>query len=274
MRPNPWLTSNRAMPLAALKSRCFVNAPFRYLQANIDRFIAEGLQPEIGLEGDILYSGSAGEFTAIADRLAAANLACTLHAPFFELSPGSLDPQIRKASRDKIRRAFDLIPVFRPKSIVCHLGYEANKHGYKEQEWFKFSLEAWQELLAVATAQRTPFMLENTYEQSPDQHKRMFESLASPYARFCLDVGHVMAFARNSWQDWLPALEPWLGQLHLHDNHGTSDTHLAVGRGLFDFAGFIAYIKQRKLAPIVTLEPHHEGGVQESLETLDRLGFG
>jgi sugar phosphate isomerase/epimerase len=262
------------MPLAALKSRCFVNAPFRYLQANLDRFLTERIQPEIGLEGDTLYTAAAGEFAAVATQLAAHGLACTLHAPFYELSPGSLDPHIRKASRDKIRRAFDLLPVFRPRSIVCHLGFEENKHGYMAEEWFKYSLEAWQELLAVAAEHHTPFMLENTYELNPGQHKRMFESLHSPYARFCLDVGHVMAFARNRWQDWLPALEPWLGQLHLHDNHGKSDTHLAVGQGLFDFAGLFAYLKERQLCPIVTLEPHHEGGVQESLEALDRLGFG
>ncbi|MBI5559321.1 MAG: sugar phosphate isomerase/epimerase [Deltaproteobacteria bacterium] len=261
------------MSLAHIKSRCFVNAPFRYLQANLDRFLAEGLQPEIGLEGDVLYTAAAREFADVARQLGQHDLSCTLHAPFFELSPGSLDQHIRQASRDKIRRAFGLIAVFRPKSIVCHLGFEANKHGYKEKEWFKYTLEAWREFLDIAVKENTPIMLENTYEQGPAQHKKILQSLASPQARFCLDVGHVLAFAGNSWQDWLPELDPWLGQLHLHDNHGDHDAHLAVGSGRFDFAGLFAHLRQKNLAPLVTLEPHHEDGVRESLEALDRLGF-
>jgi sugar phosphate isomerase/epimerase len=260
------------MPTTSLKSRCFVNAPFRYLQENLSRFISEGLQPEIGLEGDVLYTVQRQEFAAVAEKLAAHNLACTLHAPFFELYPGSLDAEIRRVSRSKIRQAFELIPVFQPKSIVCHLGFEENKHGYKPDEWFKYSLEGWQEFLAIATEHDTPLMLENTYEQGPAQHRQMLAALASPYARFCLDVGHVLAFAKKNWHDWLPELEPWLGQLHLHDNHGIRDTHLAVGQGIFDFAGFFSYLRERRLSPIVTLEPHQENGVKESLKALDQLG--
>ncbi len=258
------------MPLAYLKKRCFVNAPFSYLQNNLSRFIKEGIQPEIGLEGDILYTVNLNDFEALSQTLAKHNLACTLHAPFFELYPGSLDLEIRRASRLKIRKAFDLIPVFKPRSIVCHLGFEENKHGYKESEWFKYSLEAWQEFHAIAEKHKTPFMLENTYEQGPEHHQKILGNLASPYAGFCLDVGHVLAFGRKNWHDWLPAMEPWLGQLHLHDNHGDRDTHLAVGQGIFDFAGFFAYLKERHLGPIITLEPHHENGLQESLKALDR----
>lgn len=259
------------MSLPHLKSRCFVNAPFAYLKANLDRFLSEGLQPEIGLEGDVLYSGNKEDFIQVARQLAAHNLGCTLHAPFFELSVGALDPYIRKVSRDKIRRTFDLIPVFQPRSIVCHLGFEKNKHGYKEKEWFRYSLEGWRELLALATEHDTPLMLENTYETNPAQHKKMLQALDSPRARFCLDVGHVLAFAENRWQDWLPELEPWLGQLHLHDNHGDHDAHLAIGQGIFDFNGLFTYLNQRGLSPILTMEPHHENGVEESFAALERL---
>ncbi|MFH1215297.1 MAG: sugar phosphate isomerase/epimerase [Pseudomonadota bacterium] len=259
------------MSLPHLKSRCFVNAPFTYLKGNIERLLAEGIQPEIGLEGDVLYSQSREDFMQVADQLAAHNLSCTLHAPFFELSIGALDPYIRKVSRDKIRKAFNLIPIFKPKSIVCHLGFEANKHGYKESEWFQYSLEGWQEMLAIASAHETMLMLENTYETSPVQHKKMLQALDSPQARFCLDVGHVLAFAQNSWHDWLPELEPWLGQLHLHDNHGDHDAHLAIGKGIFNFKEFFTYLKQQGISPILTMEPHHENGIEESFAALEQL---
>jgi sugar phosphate isomerase/epimerase len=249
---------------------CFVNSPFDYLNNNLDNIVQLGIQPEIGLENDILYDFSQADFQKVADRLKASSLSCTLHAPFHELSIGALDPFIREASRNKLRKAFELIPEFKPESIVCHLGFEENKHGYKEEKWFEYSLEGWQELLDIAESYQTPLMLENTYEQTPVQLKKMLTALDSQYARFCLDVGHTLTFAKNTWQDWLPELEPWLGQLHLHDNHGEKDTHLPIGQGEINYKEFFTYLKAKKLTPILTLEPHREEDVQESLLAFHR----
>ncbi len=262
---------NKAKDYLHITSCCFVNAPFYRLQRDIDRFIENRIQPEIGLEGDVLYTQSIDDFQTIGDKLRNAGLSCTIHAPFYELSPGAIDPYIRRVSREKLKKAFALIPVLGPKSIVCHLGFEENKHAYKEKEWFKYSLEAWRELLETAIVHKTPLMLENTYERSPKQHRRMLTALDSPYSCFCLDVGHVLAFAGNSWHDWLPELSPWLGQLHLHDNHGRIDEHLAVGTGIFDFSDFFSYLQENNLKPLITLEPHQEEGLGESLTALDQL---
>jgi sugar phosphate isomerase/epimerase len=262
-----------AMPFRELKKRCFVSVPFARLQAELATIVAQGIQPEIGLEGTLLYDTPTEDFRQVAETLRRHGLRCTLHAPFFELYPGSLDPYIRQLSRYKLQKAFELIDIFRPASIVCHLGYEANKHGYKEAEWFAYSLEAWQNFLEMAVAGQTPLMLENTYEQTPAQLKRMLGALDSPHARFCLDVGHVMAFAKSRWQEWLPELSPWLGQLHLHDNNGEKDLHLGLGEGLFDFQGLFAYLGKEGLRPLVTLEAHHAGGVETGLQYLEKAGF-
>ena len=256
-----------------LTGRCFVNAPFLLLRENLDRFIEYRIQPEIGLEGDVLYRLQHPDFRAVARRLQDAGLDCTLHAPFYELSPWAIDPNIRRVSREKLLLAFELIEIFRPKSIVCHLGFEENKHGYKEDEWFGYSLETWGELLEIAERGQTLLMLENTYERGPKQHKKMLKALNSTHARFCLDVGHVLAFAKGKWQDWLPEMSEWLGQLHLHDNHGGIDEHLAVGQGVFDFAGLFAFLGEHKLRPLVTLEPHQKEGLPISLAALDKLNF-
>ena len=252
--------------------RCFVNAPFPRLQTDLlPLFLEHRIRPEIGLEGAVLYDTPRPEFEAIASRLKKAGLACTLHAPFLDLVPGSLDREIRRASRAKLRLAFELIELFEPVSIVCHLGYEPPKHGPKRSEWLKHATETWQELLEISSRHRTPMMLENTFETDPQMHLDLLKALDSPYARFCLDVGHVMAFAGNTWQDWLPALQPYLGQLHLHDNDGSRDAHLAVGEGVFDFAALFAYLREQELSPVITLEPHHEEGLFKSLANLATL---
>ncbi len=257
-----------------ITAHCFVNVPYPRLVQDFDLIRSHRLQPEIGLEGEWLYTTSAREFAATADRLHAEGLACTIHAPFFDLLPGALDHRIRAASRDKLRRAFALLPLFKPRAVVCHLGFEANKHeGSKQQEWFGHALDTFRELLAMAEASGVTMMLENTYEQSPEQLQAMLAALDSPQARFCFDLGHSLAFAKSSWRDWFPAMAPWLGQLHIHDNHGERDEHLAPGQGNFDFAGFFDYLHKERLDPILTLEPHTEETLWQSLAALDRMGI-
>lgn len=258
-----------------IAERCFVNVPFARLKTDLLRLVLDNrIRPEIGLTDNVLHDEPEAEFVRIAELLKSEGLACTLHAPFHDLIPGALDPGILAASRAKLQKAFELIPVFEPQSIVCHLNFEADKHGgTKEQRWFDQSLATWQGLLVIAESHNTAMMLENTYEKTPAQLKRMLTALDSPFARFCLDVGHVMAFARNSWQDWLPELEPWLGQLHLHDNDGRADSHLAVGEGIFDFKSLFAYLSTRGHTPLVTLEPHKEDGVTKSFANINRMGI-
>lgn len=253
----------------AITSRCFVNAPWYELKERyLDLFINHRIQPEIGLEGLCVYEESAEEFQKIAAILRDNKLACTLHAPFFDLAPGGLDPEILKASRNKLRKAFSLIEIFKPKSVVCHLNFEENKQGYKKEEWKRSALETWQKLTQIATEQGCLLMLENTYENTPDAHETILSGLHSSNAGFCLDVGHLMSFAKTPWQDWLPRLSPWLGQLHLHDNDGENDQHLGLGLGTFDFKGLFQFLAAHKLQPLVTLEPHSENDLWQALEYL------
>nr|MDA8165382.1 TIM barrel protein [Desulfobacteraceae bacterium] len=194
-----------------LASRFFVSVPFDRLKNEfLDFMLTHRLQPEIGLEGDFFYDQPREEYTAVAKVLREAGLACTLHAPFYDLAPGGFDREVRRLTREKLRRAIELIELFAPRSVVCHLNYEENKHGNRQDEWLAHSLATWQGLLDYAASRRTPIMLENTYELDPAQHRRLFAALPSPYLRFCLDTGHTLAFAKNSWRDWLPALTPWL----------------------------------------------------------------
>lgn len=229
------------------------------------------LQPEIGLEGDLLYTTPTRTYADAAAFLRDEGLACTLHAPFADLSPGAQDQYIRTVSRDKLHMAFDLLEIFKPRAIVCHLGYEENKHGYAADTWFEHTLATWRSLLPAVEEGRTRLMFENTYETGPTIHRRLLEALDTPKAGFCLDVGHLLAFAHTGWRDWLPEMNPWLGQLHLHDNHGNRDEHLPIGAGSFDFQDLFTYLQGQKITPIITLEPHQETHLWQSLNSLEAL---
>lgn len=260
------------MSFRTTPERCFINAPILQLLDGelLPFFLKHRFQPEIGLEGNALYSKSAKEFRQLANKLEGEGLSCTLHAPFFDLSPGALDPKIRAATREKLHLAFELIDIFKPQTVICHLNFESNKHGYKIEEWFAQAEETFRLLLAIAASRQTTLALENTYESEPSQHIRMMKALNSPYAKVCLDVGHMEAFAKCHWRDWLPVM-PWVGHLHLHDNQGDTDTHQAIGHGKFDFPGFLGALDQHNIHPRITLEPHTDKDLWASLDALARL---
>lgn len=250
-------------------ANCFINAPFAQLQNGlIDLFTRNRLQPEVGLEGGVLSSCRQADFIEIAGRLRKERLACTLHAPFLSLDPASNDPDRRGQAWQSMRQAFSLLDIFEPRSVVCHPYLAGIEERRLTEDRLRLSVSFWAEFVDLAAARGVEVMFENTYEKNPSGHRAFFTALNHPAARFCLDVGHVMAFAGNDWTDWLPELEPWLGQLHLHDNNGQDDQHLAIGSGRFDFEGFFDYLHHRDLRPLVTLEPHTEESLSASLQYL------
>lgn len=257
---------------STITKNCFINAPFEQLeQGLLDTFLRYELQPEIGLEGECLWTRDDEAFSNIARQLKDKNLQCTLHAPFFDLMPGALDSRILDITRQKLSRAFSLIKIFEPESIVCHLGYDEEKHSYKWYDWLGTSVDTWKGLLDVAEDSGTRVMFENTYEKLPDIHLQLFNELPGSNFGFCLDVGHLMAYAGSTWQIWLNELQPWLGQVHLHDNDGKRDEHIAIGQGCFDFVELFDHLRANDLTPLITLEPHSEKDLWTSLDAIKRL---
>jgi sugar phosphate isomerase/epimerase len=115
-------------------------------------------------------------------------------------------------------------------------------------------------------------MLENVFEQGPEDIRILFENLEEQQVGFCLDTGHQSAFSSTALENWANELAPYLGQLHLHDNHGKKDDHLALGRGCIRFETLFATLKRIiKNPPVITLECHRAGDVRPSYEYLAKI---
>jgi sugar phosphate isomerase/epimerase len=253
-------------------SHIFVAVPFGLLvDEYLDKVVAFGINPELGIRAEDLERFDRDDFESTARTLKAHGLRTTLHAPYMDLSPASADPRIRQASQQRILQVVDLIPVFKPVSVVCHLGYVPLLHEEIQHQWLKRAMEFWPSLASRLKQYNTPLMLENVFERDPQLLKRLLSSIDSPYVRFCLDTGHTLAFSGADWQEWLNALGSYLGQIHAHDNKGNSDEHCALGRGIFPFAELFNFIAKKELKPIVTLEAHSEEGIEESLPYLDTV---
>ncbi len=255
-----------------LLRRVQVNIPFAFLgRGYLDRFLKWGLNPEIGLDAYSLDRFSAGDFRRAARAFQAAARRLTLHGPFQDLLPGALDDGILAASRRRLRQAFRLLPVFQPEAIVCHLGYEARLYQWDREAWLARSQDTWRELATAAAAHGVVVRLENVYETEPELFLEVLQRVNAPNLEVCLDAGHLLAFGGGDFPRWLEALTPVVGQLHLHDNDGEEDTHLALGAGRVPLAQVLQHFAARRRRPLVTLEPHQEGSLEPSLEYLARI---
>ncbi|MBU4427513.1 MAG: sugar phosphate isomerase/epimerase [Proteobacteria bacterium] len=250
-----------------------VNIPFTMLhESYLKRFIKYGLNPEIGFDAAALDQYSLSDYSGIADQLHECGLTITLHAPFVDLSPGSPDPKVWAITQSRFEQILRLIPLFRPKTLVCHAGYDEKRYGYIRDIWVEKSLEMWSWLAKRVRDEGALLVLENVYEHRPDDIRFLFENLRDQRVGFCLDIGHQAAFSRAPLEKWIESLGQYIAQLHLHDNSGKLDEHQALGRGLIDFHMFFKkLVTMRKKPPIITLEPHREEHLWPSFEYLERI---
>jgi sugar phosphate isomerase/epimerase len=188
-----------------------------------------------------------------------------------DLNAGSTDPAVRELTRRRFTQLLEPVSIFKPKSVVCHAGYDRKRYGVLKDGWMQNSLEIWSWLATEIAAAGSRLMLENVFEDGPEDLLALFESLRSANVGFCLDCGHALAFGQADLERWLDILGPCLGQLHLHDNAGGGDAHLALGRGAVDFEKLFSYLRKNSApdsAPIITLEPHSEKALWPSLAYL------
>jgi sugar phosphate isomerase/epimerase len=257
---------------AAVAAEVQVNVPFGFLLAGYQaRFLERGLHPEIGLDAGSLRRYPPRAFREVAQAFHRAGRRITLHGPFQDLAPGSLDDGVLAASRQRLRQACRYLPVFQPLAIVCHLGYEDRHYHWDRENWLARAAATWKELAAIAARSRVRVMLENVYETEPELFLEVLDRVRAPNLGVCFDVGHLLAFSTGDFPHWLRTLTPVIGQLHLHDNSGEDDEHLALGAGRVPLEEVLQTLAAAGRRPLVTLEPHQEGSLGPSLEYLARI---
>lgn len=245
--------------------------PFRLLKDKYLPIVLENrINPEIGVDGKVIDTHSKKDFSEIVSILRQEGLLITLHGPFYDLVPGGMDKNMLKATRERLKEVFDLIPVFEPVSIVCHTGYDRKRYNEVRDEWLEIAVETWTPLVEDLKGTQTILLLENVYEKTPTMLQNLLRRLDSENTGFCFDAGHMTVFSETTMEGWLKAVGPFVKELHLHDNDGTWDDHLAIGAGKIDFETLFKYLEGNHLRPIITLEAHKEKWIWQSIEALSR----
>lgn len=252
-------------------ARVQVNMPWKVLPRYREMISHYHINLELGFEAEQLDRVTRTEFRTVAEQLRKEGCRITLHGPFWDLCPGSVDLLICQVTRLRLQQFFDLLEIFHPLQVVCHTGYDPRHHWGHRQFYLERSLTVWEPLVKQAEKLEIPLLVENVWEHDPEFHRELFRLLPSPWFGFCLDVGHQHSFSATPLSLWLETLADSVREIHLHDNEGDNDSHLPVGKGTIDFEFLFRFLEDKKKYPLLTLEPHKKEHLFESLEGLARV---
>ncbi len=249
-----------------------VNVPLRDLLGRYGPLLAHfPLNPEVGI--DYLALDTLGPADLARAQAILAGRRVSVHLPFGDLVPGSLDPQVAGLAAGRLLAAGRWAVQLGAMQAVLHLGFEPRLH-QPADEYAQRLAQGLAPLARLLAQGGCRLVMENTFELEPSPLLLCRQALAQAAGvevGFCLDVGHASCFSRTSLEAWWRALGPHLHEMHLHDNDGLGDQHLPPGQGRVDWEFLGRGLAELPCQPLLTLEPHSEPDLWASLRALQRL---
>ena len=154
------------------------------------------------------------------------------HAPFNEMCTCAVDPLVRHVTLYRFRQAAEMAASLGIRRMVYHSTHVPLL--YFDCFFVEQSIGFWKEFLETQP-QNLQIYLENVVDVSPKPLLDVLEGVHDPRLRICLDVGHAHVSSEIPVEEWVQALAPFLGHIHVHDNCGDHDWHLPLGEGNIDW---------------------------------------
>ena len=250
-----------------------VHIPYAKLRDYFDLMKVRKYDLEIYFSAAVLNQLEIADLERLRDSLDW-NPSVTFHAPFMDLNPGAVDAMVRSATQMRFKQLLTVAAVLRPKVAVFHAAYDRWRYAGKKDVWLENSMDTWPRVVeSAARVDGLRIAVENVFDEDPEALGMLIERVASPSFGFCFDTGHFNLFSTVTMEDWFARLGRHLFEVHLHDNLGEEDSHLALGKGNIDFERFFKLANQHGVRPALTLEAHDPGDIEPSLVRIRKLAM-
>ncbi|MDR3569155.1 MAG: sugar phosphate isomerase/epimerase [Syntrophobacteraceae bacterium] len=249
----------------------FVNMPWSSIGQYFELVVENRMNVELGFSASDLESCSPGDVCDAVSKIRETGGRVSFHGPFWDMISGSIDPLIRKVCAQRFDSFFQLVERVLPERVVLHTGFDPRHHLGHLGQFIDNCFSTFDPFVRRAELLKCPLAIENVFEEGPQLHVELLERLNSSCLGFCLDCGHQHSFSRTPLEEWLQATWAYLKEVHLHDNDGSSDAHLPVGAGTVDFDYLFGFFVQKRIAPLLTVEPHTVDHLYDTLAGLAGL---
>jgi sugar phosphate isomerase/epimerase len=224
---------------------------------------------EVILEGHHLRS----DYSPWRELLECYSLEVSVHAPFADLNIASMNERIREESLAQIKEAIDAGYQLGARLVTVHSGRLSPHSMWFPEKAEELNLLAIEELAEYAQERGLLLCVENMPHYEGALLSRVDELLgiAGRFSRrelgITLDVGH--AATCGDVLSYVEALNHRVVNIHLHDNRGSEDEHLAVGDGIINFEAVFSCLKGYRGKYII--ECHREEDVFRSGDRLREM---
>lgn len=257
-----------------MSQRFALSTPFADVPGHLDLLAERQLGVEITLYDTewLLHLDRTATVRKLGDELAAREVDVTIHAPIFDLNPGSLDPVVRKHTRRCWEKAIGVAGALGARQINFHTGYLPLLPDSTFPGWLALSLEAWERLVGLAADAGMILLLENMFEPTPRILLDVRSQLEPRYVGFTIDVAHTHIYGSVSPETWWRDLGDAIHEVHLHDTDTFSDDHLPIGEGALDWPQVFERIYRYAPDAVKVIEMPVEPGI-ESLKRIRSRGW-
>jgi sugar phosphate isomerase/epimerase len=231
--------------------------------------------PEIGYVGwEVMADGSSTlekpeNVKEVAEIAASTDLALSVHAPYSDLNLASLNYPIWRESVRQVLACIDGAAGLTDR-VTVHPGYLSPMGKLLPGRVWSLQKEALAEIGRYAEDRGVRVFLENmgglkeVLCRFPDEILGMIDGVEN--VGFTLDMGH--AHTVGQVREFLGVL-PQVNHMHVHDNHGSADQHLALGEGTIPWEE-VGRAVAREYRGIVVVEGRSLEEARESLAVLRR----
>ena len=196
----------------------------------------------------------------------------TLHGAFLDVTVHSADREIRAISDKRIRQSMEIGRRLGVCAVIFHTNLIAN---FKTQSyidgWVSKNAAYWRALSAEYPDMK--IYIENMFDSDPAPMKALMEALSDlPGVQACFDFAHAAVFSKDV-QAWMEAILPYAAHVHINDNDGIADLHLAIGDGVLDISLLDRALAQSGACPGILIEASGAATQERSIQYLKQNGF-
>ena len=200
------------------------------------------------------------------DILESFNLKYSVHSPFMDVNIAALQEKSRTNSIEQIKESINLANKINAEAVVVHPGlasFLANKYFLDTvYEYANASIKELgdygKDLGVLTTIENMPTFDGMLYKDINDLH----ELLVSLDMYMTLDVGHAnhVGYAPDEM------IFDSIKHVHMHDNFGDDDAHLAFGEGSIDLKGIVNRLEEKNYDGIYIIEVNDRDSIKKSYE--------
>ncbi len=253
-----------------MNDNIFFNVPLDFLLTHEHLLEQYPVNAEVFVDGDVLEQLEGKTIGRVKNLFEGKKLRRRVHGPISEIVLGAFDPQIRAVSRTRFVQAIEFADAIGAESVTLHSGFDPISKHTCEARYTENLVSSLRFLSGEAAKRKKRLMLENTFETAPDLLCETILRVGADNLKLCFDIAHHHVFGKMQIGEWIARCAPSIEEVHITDNKGEWDDHLAPGMGEIDFAAFFGLLKTHAIRPVFTFEPHDVDAFVRTLQYINQ----